>query len=57
LSLEIRDLIATRNRPMLTALELCIEQLAAIEENNPGVEYAMDCARKALALERGFQET
>jgi hypothetical protein len=35
LSREVYDLIATRNRPMLTALDLCIEQLVRFEKDDP----------------------
>lgn len=53
---EIRDLVATRNRPMLTALEMCIEQLEAFSDD-PSVANAITCARIAIKLERTFQSS
>ncbi len=52
---EIYECITKRNRPMLTALELCIEELARLNSRDPDVQCALRCARKAVALELGFQ--
>jgi hypothetical protein len=52
---EIYGLIATRNRPMLTALDLCIEQLERLSSGDPAIQYALQCARKAAGQERQFQ--
>ncbi len=54
-SQEIYGLIATRNRPMLTALDLCIEQLERLSSGDPDIQYALQCARKATERERHFQ--
>jgi len=53
---EIYGLIATRNRPMLTALDLCIEQLKRLPSGDPAIQYALQCAQKAAEQERHFQE-
>ena len=34
---EVNHLIATRNRPMLTALDLCIEQLERLGKDRSGL--------------------
>jgi hypothetical protein len=52
---EIHELIATRNRPMLTALEICIDQLERFAANDRDVHEALWCARRAIDLEQGFQ--
>lgn len=52
---EIYGLIATRNRPMLTALDLCIEQLERFAKDDPDAQCALRCATKAAKLEREFQ--
>jgi hypothetical protein len=54
-SQEIYGLIATRNRPMLTALDLCIEQLELLSSGDPAIHYALQCAQKAAEQERQFQ--
>jgi hypothetical protein len=53
---EFYAMIATRNKPMLTALEMCIEQLELLDQSDEGIHCALTCARKAVELERGFQE-
>ena len=52
---EIYRLIAGRNRPMLTALDLCIEQLERLSSDDPDIQCALRCARKAAQQERDFQ--
>jgi hypothetical protein len=52
---EFYAMIATRNKPMLTALEMCIEQLEGLDQTDD-IRCALNCARKAIELERGFQE-
>lgn len=52
---EIAELIATRNRPLLTALEICADQLRAMGANDAAVSDALRCAERAIAMERGFQ--
>jgi hypothetical protein len=52
---EVLDLIATRNRPLLTALDLCMEQLERFGTNDQPVQYALKCAQRAAQQERGFQ--
>jgi len=52
---KIFRLIATRNRPMLTALDQCIEQLERLSSGDPASQYALQCARKAVEQERHFQ--
>ena len=54
-SQDIYGLIATRNRPMLTALDLCIEQLKLLPSGDPAIQYALQCAQKAVEQERHFQ--
>lgn len=55
LSQELRTLIATRNRPMLTALEMCIEQLERLDQKHEDVRATLYCARRAADMERDFQ--
>jgi hypothetical protein len=52
---EIYGLVVSRNRPMLTALDLCIEQLERLSSGDPAIQYALQCARKAAEQERQFQ--
>ncbi len=54
-SQEIYGLIATRNRPMLTALDLCIEQLQRLPSGDPAIQYSLQCAQKAVEQERHSQ--
>lgn len=54
---QIRELIATRNKPMLTALQMCIDELEPFQERRPDVQTAIRCARKAIALETEFQNS
>lgn len=55
LSQEVRTLIATRNRPMLTALEMCIEQLERLDQKDEEIRATLACARRAADMERDFQ--
>ena len=48
---EIYELIAGRNRPMIAALELCIEQLQRLSKDDPDIQCALRCAIKARELE------
>jgi hypothetical protein len=52
---EIFELIAGRNRPMIAALELCIEELQRVPKDDPDIQCALRCAIKARELELGFQ--
>ena len=52
---KVYRLIAPRNRPMLTALDLCIEQLERFSRDDPAVQYALKCATTATKRERDFQ--
>ena len=38
LAQEIYALIASRNRPMLTALDMCIEQLEPLASDDPDIQ-------------------
>ena len=37
---EIHSLVVSRNRPMLTALEMCIEQFERLSSDDPDVQCA-----------------
>lgn len=52
---QIHQCIATRNRPMLTALDMCIEQLQRFAKDDLDVQIALGCAIRATEIERGFQ--
>jgi hypothetical protein len=52
---EIHRLIANRNRALLCALDLCIEQLAHLPSGDPAIQYALECAREAAQQERYLQ--
>ena len=52
---EVYRLIASRNRPMLTALDLCIEQLERLDKKDPDIQFALKCAIRAARMEREFQ--
>ena len=54
-SRKIYKLIVTRNAPMLTALDLCIEQLQRLDKQDPDAQCALRCAIKAAEQERLFQ--
>ena len=52
---EIHELVVLRNRPMLTSLEACIEQLAA-RQHEPAVNLLLRHARAACQRERAFHD-
>ncbi len=52
---EVCTLIADRNRPLLTALDLCIEQLQRVPSSDAAIHGALQSAREAAAFERQLQ--
>jgi BMFP domain-containing protein YqiC len=52
---EIHELIVIRNRPMLTCLEACIEQLES-REQEPDINLLLRYARAAVERERAFHK-
>lgn len=50
---EVHELIVIRNRPLLTALEACVEQLQA-RRHEPEVNLLLRLAGAACARERAF---
>jgi hypothetical protein len=52
---EIHEMIVIRNRPMLTCLEACIEQLES-REQEPAINLLLRYARAAVQREHAFHK-
>lgn len=52
---EVERRITKRSYSLLTALDLCIEQLERQSSGDRAIQYALECAREAAQQERHCQ--
>ncbi len=46
---DYNTFMARRTRPLVSGLQLCIEQLERLNSSDPDVVFALDWAKKAVA--------